>query len=180
MFSGRLLEAKRALYKGLVTNLSGFGIPATEIKIIPLEVPAENWGLGGGYPASEIDLGFKLMSRLVNRTGLRMGLCNIHRFRKRVAFPNFFRTEFHDRHNGHLAPFDTRDARIAACNLLSRKTDPRMSNPFFVSEGNRCERRLDDQFSTAGRRVQCRGRCDRPAKIPKFERGGRGVLVSCL
>lgn len=60
MFSGRSLEAKRALYKGLVTNLSGLGVPATEIKIILLEVPAENWGLRGGYPASEIDLGFKV------------------------------------------------------------------------------------------------------------------------
>ncbi|EIG61354.1 tautomerase family protein [Bradyrhizobium sp. WSM1253] len=58
MFSGRSLEAKRALYKGLVTNLSLLGVPATEIKIILLEVPAENWGLRGGYPASEIDLGF--------------------------------------------------------------------------------------------------------------------------
>lgn len=63
MFSGRSLEAKRALYplyKGLVTNLSGLGVPATEIKITLLEVPAENWGIRGGYPASEIDLGFKV------------------------------------------------------------------------------------------------------------------------
>jgi phenylpyruvate tautomerase PptA (4-oxalocrotonate tautomerase family) len=60
MFSGRSLEAKRALYKALVTNLSALGVLATEIKIILLEVPAENWGLRGGYPASEIDLGFKV------------------------------------------------------------------------------------------------------------------------
>ncbi|MDA9476750.1 4-oxalocrotonate tautomerase [Bradyrhizobium sp. CCBAU 65884] len=60
MFSGRSLEAKRALYKLLVANLSALGVPATEIKIILLEVPAENWGLRGGYPASEIDLDFKV------------------------------------------------------------------------------------------------------------------------
>ncbi len=60
MFSGRSLETKRALYGALVANLSALGVPATEIKIILLEVPAENWGLRGGYPASEIDLGFKV------------------------------------------------------------------------------------------------------------------------
>ena len=60
MFSGRSLEAKRALYGALVSNLSALGVPATEIKIILLEVPPENWGLRGGHPASEIDLGFKV------------------------------------------------------------------------------------------------------------------------
>ncbi|MDH2400143.1 tautomerase family protein [Bradyrhizobium sp. SSUT18] len=63
MFSGRSLEAKRALYKALVTNLSVLGVPATEIKIVLLEVPAENWGLRGGCPASEIDLGLKVTWR---------------------------------------------------------------------------------------------------------------------
>jgi phenylpyruvate tautomerase PptA (4-oxalocrotonate tautomerase family) len=60
MFSGRSIEAKRALYKSVVQNLTVLGIPATEIKIILSEVPAENWGLRGGLPASEIDLGFKV------------------------------------------------------------------------------------------------------------------------
>jgi phenylpyruvate tautomerase PptA (4-oxalocrotonate tautomerase family) len=60
MFSGRSIEAKRALYKSVVQNLAALGIPATEIKIILSEVPAENWGLRGGLPASEIDLGFKV------------------------------------------------------------------------------------------------------------------------
>jgi phenylpyruvate tautomerase PptA (4-oxalocrotonate tautomerase family) len=60
MFSGRSLDAKRALYQALVANLSALGVPATEIKIILQEVPAENWGLRGGQPASEIDLGFKV------------------------------------------------------------------------------------------------------------------------
>lgn len=60
MFSGRSMEAKRTLYRTLVTNLSELGVPANEIKIVLIEVPAENWGLRGGLPASEIDLGFKV------------------------------------------------------------------------------------------------------------------------
>ena len=60
MFSGRSIDAKRALYQAIVANLSALGVPATEIKIILHEVPAENWGLRGGHPASEIDLGFKV------------------------------------------------------------------------------------------------------------------------
>ncbi|MDH2344050.1 MULTISPECIES: tautomerase family protein [unclassified Bradyrhizobium] len=60
LFSGRSIEAKRLLYKTLVANVAALGVPATQIKIILFEVPAENWGLTGGYPASEIDLGFKV------------------------------------------------------------------------------------------------------------------------
>ena len=60
MFSGRSIEAKRALYGSVVQNLVALGVPATEIKIILLEVPAQNWGLRGGLPASEINLGFKV------------------------------------------------------------------------------------------------------------------------
>jgi phenylpyruvate tautomerase PptA (4-oxalocrotonate tautomerase family) len=60
MFSGRSMEAKRILYRTLVANLSKLGVPTNEIKIALIEVPAENWGLRGGLPASEIDLGFKV------------------------------------------------------------------------------------------------------------------------
>jgi phenylpyruvate tautomerase PptA (4-oxalocrotonate tautomerase family) len=60
MFSGRSMETKRTLFRTLVANLSEFGVPANEIKIILIEVPAENWGLRGGLPASEINLGFKV------------------------------------------------------------------------------------------------------------------------
>jgi phenylpyruvate tautomerase PptA (4-oxalocrotonate tautomerase family) len=60
MFAGRTIETKRALYKCVVQNLAALGVPAIEIKIILLEVPAEHWGLRGGLPASEIDLGFKV------------------------------------------------------------------------------------------------------------------------
>ena len=42
MFSGRSTGAKRSLYQAIVRS------------------PPENWGLRGGMPASEIDLGFKI------------------------------------------------------------------------------------------------------------------------
>ncbi|WP_338832158.1 tautomerase family protein [Bradyrhizobium sp. 27S5] len=60
LFSGRSLEAKKALYSAVVANLSALGVPANEIKTVLIEVPPDNWGLRGGLPASEIDLGFKV------------------------------------------------------------------------------------------------------------------------
>jgi len=60
LFAGRSLEAKKQLYKALVANLSNLGVPPDQIKTVLIEVPAENWGLRGGQPASEIDLGFKV------------------------------------------------------------------------------------------------------------------------
>jgi phenylpyruvate tautomerase PptA (4-oxalocrotonate tautomerase family) len=60
LFSGRSLEAKRALYQALVRNLGNFGIPPDHIKILLRESDAENWGIRGGVPASEVDLGFKV------------------------------------------------------------------------------------------------------------------------
>jgi phenylpyruvate tautomerase PptA (4-oxalocrotonate tautomerase family) len=48
MFSGRSLEAKRRLYATLVENLA------------PLGIPPENWGVHGGKPASEVDIGFNI------------------------------------------------------------------------------------------------------------------------
>jgi phenylpyruvate tautomerase PptA (4-oxalocrotonate tautomerase family) len=46
LFSGRSIEAKRALYGSVVRNLVALEIPATEIKIILSEAPAQNWGCG--------------------------------------------------------------------------------------------------------------------------------------
>jgi len=60
LFSGRSLEAKRALYQRIVHNLGKLGIPADHIKILLRESGAENWGIRGGVPASEVDLGFKI------------------------------------------------------------------------------------------------------------------------
>jgi phenylpyruvate tautomerase PptA (4-oxalocrotonate tautomerase family) len=60
MFTGRSLDAKRKLYKAIVRNLEPFGVPANDVKIVPVEVPPENWGLRGGRAACDVDLGFEL------------------------------------------------------------------------------------------------------------------------
>jgi phenylpyruvate tautomerase PptA (4-oxalocrotonate tautomerase family) len=60
MFSGRSLQAKRALYQAIVRNLGALGVPSADIKITLIEVPPENWGIRGGQPASEVDLGFEI------------------------------------------------------------------------------------------------------------------------
>jgi phenylpyruvate tautomerase PptA (4-oxalocrotonate tautomerase family) len=60
MFTGRSLEAKRKLYRAIVRNLEQFGVPPMDVKIVLIEVPAENWGIRGGQAASEIDLGFEV------------------------------------------------------------------------------------------------------------------------
>jgi phenylpyruvate tautomerase PptA (4-oxalocrotonate tautomerase family) len=60
MFSGRSANAKRALYRAIVRNLGTLGVPAADIKIVLIEVPPENWGIRGGQPASEVDLGFEI------------------------------------------------------------------------------------------------------------------------
>jgi phenylpyruvate tautomerase PptA (4-oxalocrotonate tautomerase family) len=60
MFSGRSMGAKRALYQAIVRNLAALDVPPLDIKITLIETPPDNWGLRGGMPASEIDLGFKI------------------------------------------------------------------------------------------------------------------------
>ena len=60
MFAGRSLQAKKALYQGIVANLGQLGILASDIFVVLHEVPLENWGIRGGIPASEVDLGFKV------------------------------------------------------------------------------------------------------------------------
>ena len=60
MFPGRSLEAKRNLYQGIVKRLGDIGIEPRDIFILMEESPLENWGIRGGIPASEVDLGFKV------------------------------------------------------------------------------------------------------------------------
>lgn len=60
LFAGRSLDAKRRLYAALVRNLGALGVPEKEVKTVLIEVPPENWGLQGGVPASELDLGFEI------------------------------------------------------------------------------------------------------------------------
>lgn len=60
LFAGRSLEAKRALYREIVERLGRFGVAANDITIVLHEVALDNWGIRGGKPASEVDLGFKV------------------------------------------------------------------------------------------------------------------------
>lgn len=60
LFVGRSLEAKRKLYKSIVRRFGELGIEPTDIRIILHEVPLENWGIRGGVPASEVNLGFNV------------------------------------------------------------------------------------------------------------------------
>ena len=60
LMAGRSLDAKKALYRAIVNNLKPFGIPGDLIKVLLRESPAENWGIRGGVPASEVELGFEV------------------------------------------------------------------------------------------------------------------------
>jgi phenylpyruvate tautomerase PptA (4-oxalocrotonate tautomerase family) len=61
MFSGRTKETKRTLYKTITDKLESSGlIGKNKIFIILNEQPLENWGIRGGIPADEMDLGFKV------------------------------------------------------------------------------------------------------------------------
>ncbi len=60
LFAGRSIEAKRTLYQSIVKKLGVVGIAADDIFIVLHEVPLDNWGIRGGIPASEVDLGFNI------------------------------------------------------------------------------------------------------------------------
>ena len=59
-FAGRSLDAKRKLYKSIVSNLEAYGIPNDHVKILLREITPENWGIRGGQAACDVDLGFKI------------------------------------------------------------------------------------------------------------------------
>jgi phenylpyruvate tautomerase PptA (4-oxalocrotonate tautomerase family) len=60
LFPGRSLEAKRTLYRSIVRRFGEFGIEPSDIFIVLNEPSLDNWGIRGGLPASEVDIGFKL------------------------------------------------------------------------------------------------------------------------
>jgi phenylpyruvate tautomerase PptA (4-oxalocrotonate tautomerase family) len=60
LFQGRSIDAKRNLYQAVVRNLGSLGIAPEDVFIVLIESPPENWGIRGGVPASEVDLGFKI------------------------------------------------------------------------------------------------------------------------
>jgi phenylpyruvate tautomerase PptA (4-oxalocrotonate tautomerase family) len=60
-FAGRSREAKKKLYRGIADRLAARpGIAGDDITIVLLEQPLEDWGVHGGRPADEVDLGFKV------------------------------------------------------------------------------------------------------------------------
>jgi phenylpyruvate tautomerase PptA (4-oxalocrotonate tautomerase family) len=60
LFPGRSLDAKRKLYQSIVRRFGEIGIVPSDIFIVLNEPPLDNWGIRGGVPASEVDIGFKL------------------------------------------------------------------------------------------------------------------------
>ncbi|MCU1448502.1 MAG: tautomerase family protein [Acidimicrobiales bacterium] len=60
MFASRKIETKRRLYRAIVQRLQSLGVPPDDVVIVLDEVPMENWGVDGGVPASEVDVGFKV------------------------------------------------------------------------------------------------------------------------
>ena len=59
-FAGRSVDAKRALYRGIVENLGALGIPKDHVKVLLRELPRENWGIRGGQAGCDVELGFKV------------------------------------------------------------------------------------------------------------------------
>jgi phenylpyruvate tautomerase PptA (4-oxalocrotonate tautomerase family) len=56
----RTVETKRDLYKMIVERLHHkLAINKHEVFIVLNEQPKENWGIRGGIPACDLDLGFK-------------------------------------------------------------------------------------------------------------------------
>lgn len=61
MIKGRSNETKKRLYKAIVENLADDpNIDDNDLTIVIFEPPLENWGIRGGKPASEVELGFKI------------------------------------------------------------------------------------------------------------------------
>jgi phenylpyruvate tautomerase PptA (4-oxalocrotonate tautomerase family) len=60
-FKGRSYETKKLLYTLIAGNLKNSpGIDGEDILIVLNEQPLENWGVHGGIPASEYDIGFNI------------------------------------------------------------------------------------------------------------------------
>ena len=60
IFPGRSPQAKKALYQSIVRRFQALGIAPADVFIVLNEQPLENWGIRGGVPASELNLGFEL------------------------------------------------------------------------------------------------------------------------
>jgi hypothetical protein len=55
---GRSTAAKRELYRLIVEGLERFGVPRACVLIRLVELPGDNFGVRGGVPLSDVDLGY--------------------------------------------------------------------------------------------------------------------------
>ena len=60
MFAGRSLDTKRELYREIVSGLAAAGAAPEDVSIVLHAPRVENWGVRGGVPASEVDVGFRV------------------------------------------------------------------------------------------------------------------------
>jgi len=59
-FTGRSADAKRLLYREMADRLENVGIPREDLVIVVHDVPLESWGVRGGLPATDVEIGFDL------------------------------------------------------------------------------------------------------------------------
>jgi len=57
IFPDRSLTAKRNLYQEIVRRFGALGIAPADVFIVLHEPALDNWGVRGGTPASDVDLG---------------------------------------------------------------------------------------------------------------------------
>jgi hypothetical protein len=55
---GRSLDAKRRLYRGIASRLEALGIPPECILVRLHELSAQNFGVRGGVPVCDVELGY--------------------------------------------------------------------------------------------------------------------------
>jgi phenylpyruvate tautomerase PptA (4-oxalocrotonate tautomerase family) len=58
--AGRSVDAKRLLYRELVSRLAALGVPPNDVVIVVHDIPPESWGTRGGQAACDIDLGLRV------------------------------------------------------------------------------------------------------------------------
>ncbi len=58
--AARSMDAKRALFQAIADNLEAVGVPRNETRMVLIEPHPDNWGIKGGIPASEADIGFEI------------------------------------------------------------------------------------------------------------------------
>jgi phenylpyruvate tautomerase PptA (4-oxalocrotonate tautomerase family) len=59
LFSGRSLQTKQQLHNEIGKRLEAAGIPPSDVGVVMLESPRENWSVAG-VPSDQVDLGFRV------------------------------------------------------------------------------------------------------------------------